>query len=370
MKGEYKTAIMMVAIIGGLVGIVGIILQQYDAEPFQDAIVQTEDGVELAEIDKSRFKVSPGIVGIEQYINTTPEELDKITKDKVILYDIWTYSCINCIRTLPHITAWDEKYSDQGLVIIGVHTPEFEFEKDIHNVETAVQKHGIAYPVVLDNDWETWKAFENRYWPRKYIADHEGYIRYDHIGEGGYAETERVIQQLLKERSLSLGLNVAEASPLVELDEFEHTRFRTPELYLGYELAFGRSQLGNQEGFQPGSQVTYTITEPLEQHKFYMEGTWENNEDHMKLVSGKGVIHLPYVAKQVNIVASGESQLQVFLDNEAVPENIAGYSITDSMLSVDGPGLYNVIEGDVSEAHTIRIMIDEPGFEMYTFTFG
>lgn len=370
MRSEYKTAIMMVAIIGGLVGIVSIVLQQYESDPFESGIIQTDEGIRLADIDKSGLKMSPGIVGIEQYVNTTPEELDELTRDKVVMYDIWTYSCINCIRTLPHITAWDEKYSDQGLVIIGVHTPEFEFEKDINNVKTAVQKHGIEYPVVLDNDWETWKAFENRYWPRKYIADHEGYIRYDHIGEGGYAETERIIQQLLKERSISLGLDVAEATSLVELDEFEHTRFRTPELYFGYELAFGRSQLGNEQGFQPNEQVTYSVTEPLEQHRFYMEGTWQNNKDHMRLISDTGVIHLPYAAKQVNIVAAGQGQLQVFLDGDPVPDEIAGYSIADGMLTVEGPALYNIVEGDVSESHTMRIVIDEPGFEMYTFTFG
>ena len=126
-------------------------------------------------------------------------------EDKVILYDIWTYSCINCIRTLPFITAWDDKYADQGLLIIGIHSPEFE--KDINNVQKAVTQHGIIYPVVLDNDFETWKAFENRYWPRKYIADHEGYLRYDHIGEGRYDETEKVIQELLLERTNSLQTN-------------------------------------------------------------------------------------------------------------------------------------------------------------------
>jgi len=370
MRSEYKTAIMMVAMIGGMVGIIGMVLQQYETESFEPGTIRTEEGIRLADIDKSGLKRSPGIVGVEQYINTTPEELEELTKDGVVMYDIWTYSCINCVRTLPYITAWDEKYSDQGLVIIGVHTPEFEFEKDTRNVETAVAKHGIEYPVVLDNDWETWNAFENRYWPRKYIADHEGYIRYDHIGEGGYAETEKVIQQLLEERAVSLGLDVAEAASLVDLEEFEHTRYRTPELYFGYELAFGRSQLGNQQGFAPNEQVRYAIPSDTEQHKFYMQGTWQNNADHMKLISGGGEILLPYVAKQVNIVASGQGKLQVLLGGEPVPDRLAGGDIEDGWLSVDGPGLYNLIEGEASEAHDIHIIVGEPGFEMYTFTFG
>ena len=136
----------------------------------------------------SEIKKAPNLVGITHYLNISSEELIKKMENKVILYDIWTYSCINCIRTLPFITSWDEKYSDQGLLIIGIHSPEFEFEKDPQNVKIAIKKYGITYPVVMDNNMETWKAFENNYWPRKYIADHEGNLRYDHIGEGAYGK--------------------------------------------------------------------------------------------------------------------------------------------------------------------------------------
>ena len=159
----------------------------------------------------SGTNMAPNLVGIAHYLNTSPEELTKKIEGKVVLYDIWTYSCVNCIRTLPFITSWDEKYSDQGLLIIGIHSPEFEFEKNPQNVKAAIEKYGISYPVVMDNDMKTWKAFENNYWPRKYIADHEGNIRYDHIGEGSYQETEKIIQQLLNERSMAMGLeNISE----------------------------------------------------------------------------------------------------------------------------------------------------------------
>jgi len=140
----------------------------------------------------------------------------------------------------------------------------------------AVEKYGIKYPVVLDNDWETWKAFENRYWPRKYVVDHEGYIRYDHIGEGGYKETEKIIQKLLYERATQLGLGVASAESLVDIEEFQHTSFRSPELYFGYKFSSGRNQLGNAEGFNPENEVTYIIPENLQQNYFYLEGTWKN----------------------------------------------------------------------------------------------
>ena len=151
-------------------------------------------------IDKSQFSKAPDFAGISGYINTHPITL-KDLKGKVVLVDFWTYSCINCIRTLPYLADWNAKYADKGLVIVGVHTPEFEFEKNIDNVKAAVQKFGIKYPVLQDNDKGTWNAYGNSYWPRKYLIDSDGYIRYDHIGEGGYAETEKIIQTLLAERA-------------------------------------------------------------------------------------------------------------------------------------------------------------------------
>ena len=223
MKAEIKTAIIMATVLAAGIGGASAYFSSLEEPMLSNTQNQLENTQKHAAssnmptisiIDKSRFKKAPDLVGITGYINTSPEELKATMKDKVVLYDIWTYSCINCIRTLPYINAWNVKYADKGLLIIGIHSPEFEFEKDINNVKTAVENYGIKHPVVLDNDMKTWKAFENRYWPRKYIADSEGYIRYDHIGEGGYAETEKIIQQLLEERSQLLGVNVVAAQPL------------------------------------------------------------------------------------------------------------------------------------------------------------
>jgi thiol-disulfide isomerase/thioredoxin len=157
-------------------------------------------------IDKSQFKKAPEFDKVTGYINTKPINLSDL-KGKVVLVDFWTYSCINCIRTIPYLVEWNEKYADKGLVIVGVHAPEFEFEKDVDNVKVAVKKFGIKYPVIQDNDKGTWNAYENQYWPQKYIVDNEGFIRYDHIGEGGYAETEKVIQSLLQERTAQLAVD-------------------------------------------------------------------------------------------------------------------------------------------------------------------
>ena len=328
------------------------------------------------QVDKSGFRKAPELAGIAGYVNADEGSLAGSLEGKVVLYDIWTYSCVNCIRTLPHITAWDEKYSGSGLVVVGIHSPEFAFEKDIDNVRFAVEKYGIEYPVVLDNDKETWKAFENRYWPRKYVADHEGYIRYDHIGEGAYDETEKVIRALLAERAAAMALPeaAAEAVPdgLVDIGEFEHTRQRTPELYLGYAFAHGRNNLGSPEGFVPGADVEYAGVPGGSEAPglFYMEGTWSNGRDGMALVSESGSVTVRYAAKEVNIVAGNEAELRVTLDGEPLPAEHAGRDAAGGIVEVDGHDLYNVVSSAEPGEHLLRLEAGAGGLELFTFTFG
>ena len=316
-------------------------------------------------------KKAPNLVGIAHYLNTTPEELAKKMENKVVLYDIWTYSCINCIRTLPFITSWDEKYSEQGLLIVGIHSPEFEFEKDPQNVKIAIEKYGITYPVVMDNDMKTWKAFENNYWPRKYIADHEGNLRYDHIGEGSYQETEKIIQQLLDERSTALDLENISENKLVSIEEFEHTLFRTPELYFGYKFAQNRNQLGSDEGFQPGRIVKYSEPNNIELNKFYPIGNWKNNEDSMELTEASGSIKVLFDAKEVNIVTENNAQLEIFLDGVPLTKEHAGLDIKfENKMDVSNAGMYNIINTETSISHIMEIRIEGKGFQAFTFTFG
>ena len=370
MKSEIKIALVLGVGIVISVGIISILFSSLDSE-FESASIINNKSDPVNPIDKSKFKMAPDLVGIAHYLNTTPEQLASEMKGKVVLYDIWTYSCINCIRTLPYITAWDDKYSDEGLLIIGIHSPEFEFEKDKENVKLAIAKHGITYPVVMDNDWETWKAFENRYWPRKYIADHEGFLRYDHIGEGAYQETEKIIQQLLEERSLSLGVQMASAESLVDIEEFEHTSFRTPELYFGYSLAQGRNQLGSSEGFNQNKIITYDEPDSLQLHKFYPVGEWLNLEDSMKLESNSGSIKVLYHAKEVNIVTANRGDLEIFLDGAPLNEQYSGEDIkSKNKLTVVEPDLYNIISSEKSATHELEIKIKGKGFEIFTFTFG
>jgi thiol-disulfide isomerase/thioredoxin len=366
MQSDKKTALVLGISIVIAVTVISTVFSFLDSQHTNDMNTST-----MTEIDKSQFKKAPELQGISGYINTTPDELKKQMKGKVVLYDIWTYSCINCIRTLPYLKAWDEKYSDQGLLIIGIHSPEFEFEKDIGNVRTAVAKYGINYPVVLDNDKKIWDAFENRYWPRKYMADSEGFIIYDHIGEGAYDETEKVIQKLLKERSDSMGINMPLAENLVDIKEFEHSSFRTPELYFGFGFAPGRNQLGNSEGFVPNQNVIYSLPDSLNLHYFYLDGTWTNLKGSMKLVSDSGMIVLPYSGKEVNIVTAGKADLDILLDGHKIPSESAGDDVdATGVVHTQNPSLYNIVKTDTSEQHTLKILVKNPGFEIFTFTFG
>jgi thiol-disulfide isomerase/thioredoxin len=326
-------------------------------------------------IDKSQFRKAPEFTGITSYINTNQTKLSDL-KGKVILVDFWTYSCINCIRTLPYLVDWNQKYSDKGLVIVGVHSPEFEFEKNINNVKQAVARFGIKYPVLLDNDHETWNAYQNSYWPRKYLVDSDGYIRYDHIGEGGYAETENAIRNLLAERSDQQGLEISNPNQtkliVSGVPSVDFNQIKTPELYFGYQYA--RAQLGNIEGFNPEKTVNYTIPNSnLDTNVIYLQGLWKNNPDNMELVGPYGKITLVYSAKSVNIVAGGKGQVTVREDGKGVQTNNSSKgndTDAEGKLSIDGQRLYNIADNTNYGNHQIEIAAKGPGFKIYTFTFG
>ena len=348
---------------------------------FIPASIDSKNGTTISHIDKSQFKKAPDFAKITGYINTEegrPINL-KDLKGKVVLVDFWTYSCINCIRTLPYLVDWNEKYADKGLVIVGVHSPEFEFEKNIDNVKAAVQKYGIKYPVIQDNDKGTWDAYQNRYWPRKYLVDNEGYIRYDHIGEGGYAETEKVIQSLLVERAAQTGISAINLNTNTNtttpenVQTVDFTKVKTPELYFGYE--FARAPLGNSEGFKPNQTVTYSVPQrsDLKPNTIYLIGDWKNNADNMELQSDTGSIALAYSAKSVNIVAGGEGEgeeLSISEDGVALT-NKSGIDLSEQgKLVVDGQRLYNLVMHEGYDWHSLIIDVKGKGFQIYTFTFG
>ena len=312
-------------------------------------------------VQKQNGVPAPELAGISGYINTDNITISELVGKKVILIDVWTYSCINCQRTLPYLTSWYDKYKDSGLEIIGVHSPEFSFEKKYENVQRAVEKWNINYPVVLDNDHHTWKALMNRYWPHKYLVDIDGYIVWDHIGEGGYAEAEKKIQELLAERMERLGIQDKISTEIseVEAPKPEFRKIRTPEIYLGF--AFTRGNFGNEEGLPPEEEITYQIPSKLSQNDVYLEGTWFVDKDHVRLVSETGKMVLKYNTKSVNIVASGDpgSDIVVSVDDQ----EIGKYKVVED-------DLYNVVEGDKYDKHTLEIEIYGSNFKVYAFTFG
>jgi thiol-disulfide isomerase/thioredoxin len=336
-------------------------------------IVEDNGTITRVQIDKSQFKLAPELTNVNGYINSEPITLADL-RGKVVLVDFWTYSCINCIRTIPYLNAWHEKYADNGLVIVGVHTPEFEFEKDYNNVKAAVEKFDIKYPVAQDNEKGTWEAYENRYWPRKYLIDNEGYIRYDHIGEGAYAETEKVIQSLLAERTQYIGANVTIDQSISNPESSQNVNFdriNTPELYFGYE--YSRAPLGNSEGYKPDQVVNYTVSDDTKivPNRIYLAGEWKNNADHMELQSEVGRIVLSYSAKAVNIVAGGKGELHILEDNSPLDDSSSGTDISeDGTVKIDGQRLYNVVEHEEYGNHQIAIDVAGRGFQIYTFTFG
>jgi thiol-disulfide isomerase/thioredoxin len=337
------------------------------------AVVEENGTITRVQIDKSQFKLAPELTKITSYINSQPITLADL-RGKVVLVDFWTYSCINCIRTIPYLNAWHEKYADDGLVIIGIHTPEFEFEKDYNNVKAAVEKFDIKYPIAQDNEKDTWNAYENLYWPRKYLIDTEGYIRYDHIGEGAYAETEKVIQSLLAERAEYIGGNVTfdqSISNPESQQSVDSNRINTPELYFGYE--YSSAPLGNSEGYKPNQIVKYTIPDDskIVPNRIYLAGEWKNNGDQMELQSEVGRIVLSYSAKAVNIVAGGGGELHILEDNSKLDERSSGTDISeDDTVKIDGQRLYNIVGHEQYGNHDIAIEVVGRGFQIYTFTFS
>jgi thiol-disulfide isomerase/thioredoxin len=276
MTSEQKRLAMLVS---ALLVIGGLLYFLSDAQTGVSKKAEITNLGDVSIIKDAMYYRAKEITDPQGFINTggDPIKISDYIGKKVVLVDFWTYSCINCIRTQPYLNAWYDKYKDDGFVIVGVHTPEFEFEKIYDNVLQATKDEGIKYPVVLDNNYGTWRAYQNSYWPRKYLIDIDGYIVYDHIGEGAYDETELKIQEALSERATRLGEGVDMTEGLVAVDgeSITDSMPRTPEIYFG---AFRNSDyLGNGQSGISGLQ-NFILPKSLQTSSLYFDGPWTITE--------------------------------------------------------------------------------------------
>jgi cytochrome c biogenesis protein CcdA/thiol-disulfide isomerase/thioredoxin len=315
----------------------------------------------------------PELTGAVAWLNSAPLTREQL-RGKVVVIDFWTYSCINCLRALPYVEGWAAKYKAAGLVVIGVHTPEFAFEKERANVEQAVRDLKISYPVAIDSNYKIWQAFHNEYWPAHYFIDGQGRIRYHHFGEGEYDESERVIQQLLKDNgarsladdTINVSATGAEAPP-------DTPDTRSPETYIGYKRAehFASAQL-----FAQDTRMTYTPLPRLTLNQWALGGSWKVGPESAVLESAPGKIVFRFHARDLHLVLgptkSGKPiRFKVTLDGTAPGDDHGSDTDASGAGAVQGHRLYQLIrqKGPV-EDRTFEIEFQDPGVQAFAFTFG
>ena len=313
----------------------------------------------------------PPLDGLGPWINSGPLTREQL-RGKVVVIDFWTYSCINCIRSIPYVRAWDEKYRDDGLIIIGVHAPEFAFERNPDNVRRAVADLGIKYPVALDNDYAVWKALKNNYWPAHYFFDAQGRQRYHHYGEGRYDESEKVIRQLLAEagRAPKDG-GMATAQTVGAEAAAAKATLKSPETYIGY----GRADRFVSPGGQAKNAPKDYSSPDLALNQWALEGRWIVGAQSARLQAGSGAIAYRFHARDLHLVLGSTSgkpvRFRVTIDGKAPGAN-AGVDVKpDGTGTVTTERLYQLVrqKGDVAD-RTFRIELLDPGVEAFAFTFG
>jgi len=315
----------------------------------------------------------PSFDGAAGWLNSPPLAAADL-RSKVVLVDFWTYTCINWLRTLSYVRAWAKKYEDHGLVVVGVHTPEFPFERDVKNVRWAVQDMSVKYPVALDSDYAIWDAFANRYWPAVYIADAQGRIRHHQFGEGGYEECERIIQRFLREAGrgrISDDL-VSVAGDGLEA-QADWANLESPETYLGYEEAQNFASPGGAKIGQPG---TYAAPDSLKLNHWALSGDWTIERRASVLNQAEGRITFRFHARDVHLVMGPRAQgtvaaFRVLVDGEP-PGAAHGLDVDEQgQGTVSQQRLYQLIRqrGLIAD-RTFEITFLAPGVQTYVFTFG
>ncbi|PJC37193.1 cytochrome c biogenesis protein DipZ [Candidatus Peregrinibacteria bacterium CG_4_9_14_0_2_um_filter_53_11] len=336
----------------------------------QDIIYKQLDKLSGAEsgdaeaLPEGQFPQAPELIPGGEWINSAPLTLESL-KGKVVLVDFWTYTCINCIRTLPYLQSWHEKYADKGLVIIGVHTPEFDFEKDLGNVQKAVADFGLTYPIVQDNDYKTWRAYNNRFWPAKYFIDKEGRVRSTHFGEGEYNESEELIQELLKETGADLSAETIN-NPDYKVETL------TPETYLGYGR-LSPTQFSSPEQVTPDAAMAFSTPAMLKLNQFGYAGEWNLSSERANPSVG-AKLRFNVAARKVFLVmrtSDGKpGRLRVTLDGKALDSALAADDVKDGVVTVQDDRLYTLLNLPGLDPHELQLEALDGNVELFAFTFG
>jgi thiol-disulfide isomerase/thioredoxin len=333
----------------------------------------------------SKFRRAPALAGLTGWLNAEPTTINALNaQGRVVLVDFWTYTCVNCLRTLPYLKAWHDRYSDHGLTIIGVHAPEFDFEKLPANVQGAVARLGIRYTVAQDNAMATWRAFDNSYWPAKYLVDAGGGIRYQHFGEGEYLETEKAIRSALKDAGWDISGIPEGGYRLPTQDPAAHAVTR--ELYGGYErnYSFYGTYAGQDLYYRtPDDTQLYQDVVVHEHNKWYLHGLWRNEAEaivHARRTSDlEDYIALKFAARSVNVVvhpgATAEFDVVVEINGRPLSAGEAGADIGfdsqgRSTFTVREPRLYTIVELPTFGIHELKLRSNSDAFAVFAFTFG
>ncbi len=311
----------------------------------QSEVSSSTNKTSIPKVEFSDYGKAPEFITGHNWLNSEPLTIASL-KGKVVLVDFWTYSCINCIRTLPHVTAWYDAYKDNGLVVVGVHTPEFAFELDPNNVKNAISQFNIHYPVVQDNDYSIWDSYHNHYWPAEYLIDQNGEIVYRHFGEGHYDATEHAIQALL-----GIGTSTVSASTP------DLSGIGSPEMYLG------TWRLGNLTSSQKTSLLPkeYTLNKNLDLNTFSLGGKWQFSQYYLTSVGTNNQMNLKFHSGKVFMVASSKvpATLTITVDNVLQPP-----------VTVQDSKLYTLFDSEDYSDHLIEIDVNQNDFQTFTFTFG
>ncbi len=373
-KGWFQKVVAVLFIVVGLLVITGFDkkVQTYVSEntPFNfDSLsarlipagnVGTGDGV--LNIEKP-YK-APEFVGLKNWINSRPLTIEG-SKGKVVLVDFWTYSCINCIRTQPYLKEWDKLYRDSGLVIVGVHAPEFAFERNAENVKNAAEKAGLQYPIALDNDFATWAAYENSYWPATYLIDKDGEVRRTHFGEGEYKETEQAIRALLTEKGGRVPNNMTSAFG----GEPPVSKAQTPETYLGAKRG---TNFQNAPSVPKGTR-DFTLADISRVNNWTLGGKWEVDDEGIT-ARGDSVLKIRVAAKEVYFVTAGKvnnAKMSVLIDGKPISQaNAAGSDVKDSVITISDARLYRAVKFNGFNADATLELRVPAGVKLNAFTFG